>query len=169
MPLATRICFFLGEPATLRTRAGSDSCFTTLSPWQSPSTWMDGASGSRSHGTLLQAGKRSRGNVQEGNQRRPFSYFFKKNKDLLCEVSRFVFLFPNKWNWAQFYVNVPKVEAFNQEPPGKQRLSSCSPQVPRPWPSLHLLPFLLPFCSSSLLWEGVSALSLMADCLQTSE
>lgn len=97
-----------------------------------------------------------------------FRIFFKKNKDLLCEVSRFGF-FPNKWNWAQFYVNVPKVEAFNQEPPGKQRLSSCSPQVPCPWPLLPLLPILLPFCSSSLLWEGVSALSLMAACLQTSE
>ena len=76
MSLATHVRFFLGEPATLRTRAGSDSCFTTLSTWQSPSAWMDGVSGSRNHGTLLQAGKRSCGNVQEGNQIIPFSYFF---------------------------------------------------------------------------------------------
>ena len=121
MPLATRVHFFLGELATLRTRAGSDSCFTTLSTWQSPSAWMDGASGSHSHGTLLQEGERSCGNVQDRiREIKEFHFrvfFFFLNKDLLCEVSRFVFLFvffsPNKWNWAQFYVNVPKVEAFN--------------------------------------------------------
>lgn len=95
MPLAMCVRFFLGELATLRKRAGSDSCFTTLSTWQSPSAWMDGASGSHSYGTLLQEGEKSCGNVQDRIREIKEFHFCGVflNKDLLCEVSRFVFFF----------------------------------------------------------------------------
>lgn len=109
MPLATCVHFFLGELATLRTRVGSDSWFTTLA-WQSPSAWMDGASGSYSYGSCYRKARGHCGNVQDRIRKSKnsifvFFFFFFLNKDLLCEVSRFVFFFfPNKWNWAQSYM-----------------------------------------------------------------
>lgn len=42
----------------------------------------------------------------------------------ICFVKSVDIFFPNKWNWAQFYVNVPKLEVLHQEPTGKQTLSS---------------------------------------------
>ena len=54
---------------------------------------MNGASGSHSHGTLLQEGERSCGNVQDRIREIKEFHFrvFFLDKDLLFEVSRFGF------------------------------------------------------------------------------
>lgn len=89
MPLAMCVRFLGNWPHSGPVRGH----FTTLSTWQSPSAWMNGASGSHSHGTLLQEGERSCGNVQDRIREIKEFHFrvFFLNKDLLCEVSRFGF------------------------------------------------------------------------------